>query len=647
MKEKQKTKERGITLIALIVTIIVLIILSVVSINAIFGADGIISQARKTKLIADFTVYIEEKKTYDSEKAYENSNYLQESLNAGRTKLAYNTQGENTDGNIQTVIPSMTNEMAEKFEIIKGEFLLYASDELEREVAEQLGIKLSPYLIEDGVLLSANENLELQTEDGVVTLPERVTEIGQGAFSGVTGLKEVIIPGTVKVIGMDAFSFNTSIKKITIEEGTLYIDAYAFRNAQIEEIIIPDSVVYIGEGAFTDCSKLTTVKLPENLEGLDYALFRRCVSLTNINIPKNLISIYEEAFIGCISLNEIDIPSSVKNISSSAFTNCYNLFNVTIDANNPYYEIEQGIIYAKDGSTLIMTAAVQNQTEITIKEGIKELNEDSLGMCSNAEIINLPNSLEKIYGTTFNGLKKLNTINFPNGSNNFKVENGYLYGNDERGKVLIYSVPTKKEIIIDETVNVIGIASIQNDNITKLVIPDSVTTIESQIFSDTSGKNLKTIEIGTGLKNLDPRFNVWSYAQDLEVIIDPENQYYKVEGNLILTNDGKEVVTFLKQATSQVIPTGVEIIQHHAFMNFNSATEIILPNTLMTIEDNAFTWCSGITTIDIPNSVKNIADNAFLSCEYLEKINIDNIKNSISNSPWGAPKGERAVFWLR
>ena len=646
MKIKQNTKERGITLIALIVTIIVLIVLAVVSINAIFGADGLIEQARKTDLIADFTVYIEEKKTYDSEKRYENSNYDAESLNAGRTTLAYNTQ-EDTGGNIQTVIPSMDDEYAGMFEIIKGEFYLYAASELEREVATELGIEVSPYLIDNGVLLSANANLGLQTENGVVTLPERVTEIGQGAFSGVTGLKEVIIPGTVKVIGMDAFSFNTSIKKITIEEGTLYIDAYAFRNAQIEEIIIPDSVVYIGQGAFTDCSKLTTVKLPENLEVLDYALFRRCVSLTNINIPKNLIGIYEEAFKGCISLNEIDIPSSVKNISSSAFTNCYNLFNVTIDANNPYYEIEQGIIYAKDGSTLIMTAAVQNQTEITIKEGIKELNEDSLGMCSNAEIINLPNSLEKIYGATFKGLKKLNTINFPNGSNNFKVENGYLYGNDERGKVLIYSVPTKKEIIIDETVNVIGIASIQNDNITKLVIPDSVTTIESQIFSDTSGKNLKTIEIGTGLKNLDPRFKVWSYAQDLEVIIDPENQYYKVEGNLILTNDGKEVVTFLKQATSQVIPTGVEIIQHHAFMNFNSATEIILPNTLMTIEDNAFTWCSGITTIDIPNSVKNIADNAFLSCEYLEKINIDNIKNSISNSPWGAPKGERAVFWLR
>ena len=66
---KLNTQERGITLIALIVTIIVLIILAVVSINAIFGADGLVAQARKTDLIVKFTVYLEEKKNYDSEKS--------------------------------------------------------------------------------------------------------------------------------------------------------------------------------------------------------------------------------------------------------------------------------------------------------------------------------------------------------------------------------------------------------------------------------------------------------------------------------------------------------------------------------------------------------------------------------------------------
>ena len=59
MKIKKTTKERGITLIALIVTIIVLIVLAVVSINAIFGAEGLINQARRTDLIADLAQALE------------------------------------------------------------------------------------------------------------------------------------------------------------------------------------------------------------------------------------------------------------------------------------------------------------------------------------------------------------------------------------------------------------------------------------------------------------------------------------------------------------------------------------------------------------------------------------------------------------
>lgn len=59
---KERRKQSGITLIALIVTIIVLIVLAVVSINAIFGADGLVAQARRTNLIVEFTIYLEERR---------------------------------------------------------------------------------------------------------------------------------------------------------------------------------------------------------------------------------------------------------------------------------------------------------------------------------------------------------------------------------------------------------------------------------------------------------------------------------------------------------------------------------------------------------------------------------------------------------
>ena len=645
MKEKQKTKERGITLIALIVTIIVLIILSVVSINAIFGADGIINQARKTKLITDFTVYIEEKKTYDSEKAYENSNYSQESLNAGRTTLAYNTQGENTEGNIQTVIPSMTNEMAEKFEIIKGEFLLYASDELEREVAEQLGIKLSPYLIEDGVLLSANENLELQTTNGVVTLPERVTEIGAGAFSGVEGLKEVIIPGTVKVIQDDAFSYNTEIEKVTIMYGVLSIGKSAFKScSNLKEIIVPDSVVEIGQEAFYGCYNLTSVQLSNNIETLEAFTFRYCNNLTTINIPNNLKSINADVFTGCTSLDNLTIPAGVTYIDSTSFVNCTNLYNLTIDANNNTYELEDGIIYKKDKSTLIMLASVAGKETITIQEGIKELGDGTLSICTNMKTINLPSTLQSISGNTFSQISSLETINIPESNEKYKAENGYLYSKD--GKELIYVVPTKSTINIAESVETIKSGSIMNNKqLTELVIPDNVLNIEIYIFQNMA--NLKKIQIGSGVMNLSPAFKTWGGMQsELEITIDSNNLTYKVEGNLILSKDGTRVITYINNVEELVVPEGVEILEQYAFTDFQ-ATKIILPSTLKGIDSLCFNMCVNLKEIEIPNSIEYIVGNAFASCSMLETVKIDKEKGSISGSPWSVPKGERAIVWLR
>ena len=289
-----------------------LIILAVISINAVFGADGIIASAKKSEMMNTFSTYKEQIKTFNAEKELESEEYELESLTAGRETLIYNTQGENKEGNIQTVIPSMSDEYAGKFEVIKGELLLWASSELEYEIATGMGIKVSPYIIVDGVLLSANVNLGLQTEDGVVTLPERVTEIGQGAFSGVEGLKEIIIPGTVKVIQQDAFSYNNEIEKVTMQYGVESIGVYAFKEcSSLKEVVMPDSVVSMGEQAFRSCTNLTTVQLSNNLEAIEGSVFYSCRNLTTINMPSNITRIDYSAFNGCAKLNNINIPAGV------------------------------------------------------------------------------------------------------------------------------------------------------------------------------------------------------------------------------------------------------------------------------------------------------------------------------------------------
>ena len=648
-RKEQKIEERGITLIALIVTIIVLIVLAVVSINAIFGADGLVVQARRTDLIVEFTIYLEEKKTYDSEKKYEDSDYNEESLNAGRTTLQYNTQGEETGGNIQTVIPSMDDEYAGMFEIIKGEFYLYAASELEREVATELGIEVSPYLIDDGVLLSANANLGLQTEDGVVTLPERVTEIGEGAFSGVEGLKEVIVPGTVKAIQKNAFSYNTEIEKVTIEDGVLSIGEYAFAGcSSLKEVIIPDSVIEIGGSAFRSCTNLKKVQLSDNITSIESQTFVSCNNLTTINMPDSLISISDEAFNSCSKLDSIELPASVTSISSNAFNNCTSLYNLTIDEANTVYEVKEdqpGIIYTKDNSTLIMLAPMATKKEVTIREGIKRLEENSLSICTSMTTLNLPSSLEYITGMAFpiGSNTTLETINIPESNEYYKVEDGYIYSKD--GTELVYVLANKTTISINEDVEVIKSGAMYNvRKATEIVIPDNVTTIESNIFR--YGNTLKRIYIGKGLNSLEANFKGGLEASGIEITIDEENPYYKTEGNLIITKDGKKVVTYINKVQNQVVPEGIEVLGSLAFYNCR-LTEITLPSTLKEIGEYCFRGNSNLIAIEIPNSVETIAGTAFSICGNLVEVRIDKEQGSISGSPWSVPKGERAIIWLR
>lgn len=494
----------------------------------------------------------------------------------------------------------MDDEYAGMFEIIKGEFYLYAASELEREVATELGIEVSPYLIDNGVLLSANANLGLQTENGVVTLQERVTEIGQGAFSGVTGLKEVIIPGTVKVIQNDAFSNNTEIEKVTIEDG----------------------VLSIGNRAFEYCS-----------------------NLTEITIPDSVLSIEGAAFYGCSKLDNIQIPASVTLISSSSFERCTSLYNLTIDEANATYIIEDGIIYTKDNSTLIMLAPMAERETVTIREEIKRLNNGSLSMCTSMTTLNLPSSLEHITGLAFpTTATTLETINISESNEHYYAEDGYIYSKD--GAELVYVVPTKTEININKNVETINIGAMYVINATELIIPDNVITIENSVFS--VGRKLERIYIGKGVSNLSNQFKTWAIlSSSLKIIIDEANPYYKVEDNLILTKDGKEVVTYIRKVQSQVVPEGIEKLQDYAFSNLLTATEIILPTTLKEIGPYCFQTCAKLVSIDIPSNVETIGTNAFVSCAELAEIRIDKEKDSISGSPWSVPKGERAIIWIR
>lgn len=129
-----------------------------------------------------------------------------------------------------------------------------------------------------------------------------------------------------------------NLKSITATNGLLSISDMTFSHCNIEEISLPETLLYMGIDSFGDCTKLKSVKLPQSLEMLDLNTFQRCYALESVDLG-GVRHIGENAFEHCTSLKEIDL-SSVEYISTNAFADCNNLTG-TIHLNNIKY-IERG-----------------------------------------------------------------------------------------------------------------------------------------------------------------------------------------------------------------------------------------------------------------------------------------------------------------
>ena len=319
---------------------------------------------------------------------------------------------------------------------------------------------------------------------------------------------------------------------------------------------------------------------------------------------------------------------------------------MTIDAKNEYYKIEEGIIYTKNGETLVNVNAngIKGNT-LTIKEGVKTILSRSFSLCNNVETINLPSTLTSgISGDTFNGMSSLKNINVAKENSNYFSENNFIYTTNYND--LVYGISSEKVLNINNNVKTIKtMALIGCKNAEIINIPDNVEKIEGWVFS--GAKVLKQINIGKGVNNLDASFIITVDDFIEKVNIDEENPYYSSDENYIYNKDKTKIITFIKDVESYKIPEGVLTIGSNAFNTMSSKLKNIeFPNTLITIEDRAFINCTSLEKIEIPNNVQNIGNNAFLGCTNLNEIKINNSKDSIKGAPWGATKGLRVVTWV-
>ena len=199
---------------------------------------------------------------------------------------------------------------------------------------------------------------------------------------------------------------NTELSYYLIKNGTKVICDKAFcMKRNICEIIIPNSVVCIGEDVFGGCWSLQRINIPSSITRIGTKTFSWCKSMQSIDVPTSITHIGEEAFSGCVSLQQINIPCSVLSIGKGAFSECKSLSQIILPNS----------ITSINGWTFSQCESLK---KIILPNTLFSIGGYAFWLCSSLTQVTIPNSVARIDSWAFSQCGSLQQIVIPNSVTN-------------------------------------------------------------------------------------------------------------------------------------------------------------------------------------------------------------------------------------
>ena len=395
---------------------------------------------------------------------------------------------------------------------------------------------------------------------------------------------------------------DSGIKTVTIEDGITSIGDYAFSGCSgLTELILPSSVTSIGDYAFYGCSGLTELILPNSVTSIGDGAFLGCSGLTELTLPNSLTEIGKYAFRGCSGLTELILPNSVTSIRESAFSGCSGLEKIAVESGNSCYDSRDNCNSIIDTETNTLIVGCKNSV---IPNSVTSIGDGAFRGCRGLTELILPNSVTSIGDFAFLGCRGLTELTLPNsvtsiGNYAFSDCSGLEKITVESGNSRYDSRDNCNSIIETKTNTLI--AGCKNS-----IIPNSVTSIGNGAFEYCSGLTELTLpnsvtSIGDG---------AFLGCRGLTKLTLPNS----------VTSIGNSAFCDCSGLTELTLPNSITSIGQTAFYGCSGLTELTLPNSVWSIGYYAFYGCSGLTELTLPNSVTSIGDGAFGDCSGLSKI---------------------------
>lgn len=218
------------------------------------------------------------------------------------------------------------------------------------------------------------------------------------------------------------------VKKIVFEEGITSIDQCFCYGESVEILVLPDSVKVIREDAFSRCFNLKTIFWGNGVETIEAGAFSQCSALVKTGLPESLLYIGENAFRGC-GMCEITVSDKVCNIGCNAFQSS-KLEQINVSPENKDYSSVEGVLFSKDGSTLLSYPAGNLNTKYVIPDGTKVIASNAFCGADNLRELEISFGVEEVQEAAFCDMSQLKNVYFPDSvmrmGNPFFFEGAYV-----------------------------------------------------------------------------------------------------------------------------------------------------------------------------------------------------------------------------
>ena len=321
--------------------------------------------------------------------------------------------------------------------------------------------------------------------DSIITtidIPDSVEIISDSAFNNCDSLEAVILGSSLNSLGNAVFDGCSSLYRIDVDplnETYSSADGILFNKSKTElikypvgrsgEYDIPGSVEIIGIRAFRYCTYLTSVTIPDSVTSIHGNAFEGCTSLTSVVIPDSVIDIYSDAFRGCSSLASVSFGNSIEYIWDYAFAGCSALISIVIPDSVTY-------IGYRAFSECYSLASV------TFGNSVNVIGYYAFSGCALTSVF-IPASVTYIGYGAFNYIDVLETIDVDGSNTAYSSADGLLLSKDGTVLILCPQGRTDPTCRIPDGVTEISTEAFYGVyNLTKVTIPDSVSTIREYAF---------------------------------------------------------------------------------------------------------------------------------------------------------------------